>query len=86
MFNLGAACYDDISARPIGEKLVLKNKKVRKQSYSPIMEDKLIYFVSLRPELWDTRLNLYRDLNRKGQRWREISDLLNLPGLLKMIG
>lgn len=38
------------------------------------------------PEHWDTKLLVYRDFNKKAWNQREISQTLNLPGLLKVVG
>lgn len=46
-------------------------------------EDKIMNCVS---ELWNTRLLVYCGLSKKTQEWREISWLLNLPVLLKVVG
>lgn len=43
---------------------------------------KRIKCVSQFPELWHSRLLVYRDRNNKSQRWRENSQLLNLPNFL----
>uniref|UniRef100_A0A667WS24 BESS domain-containing protein n=1 Tax=Myripristis murdjan TaxID=586833 RepID=A0A667WS24_9TELE len=42
------------------------------------MEESIIVAVSLRPELWDNRLQSYRDIVKKAQAWREISHSLGL--------
>lgn len=41
------------------------------------MDEKIIHCVPQCPNLWDTRLLVYE--------WREISQLLNLPGLSKVV-
>lgn len=46
-------------------------KKVRGK-----MAGKLVSCVLQCPELWDSRLLVYRDLNTKGQNWTETSQLL----------
>lgn len=40
--------------------------------------------VSCCPELWDTRLVVYRELNKKVLRWRENASTLNIKGVVKV--
>uniref|UniRef100_A0A667XXJ4 BESS domain-containing protein n=1 Tax=Myripristis murdjan TaxID=586833 RepID=A0A667XXJ4_9TELE len=42
------------------------------------LAESIIMAVSLRPELWDNRLQAYRDIVKKAQAWREISHRLGL--------
>ncbi|KAJ8273793.1 hypothetical protein GJAV_G00105580 [Gymnothorax javanicus] len=46
------------------------------------MEKTIVVVVSLHAELWDTRLNIYRDLVKKAQAWREIPQFGNTSCLV----
>lgn len=49
------------------------------------VEQKIVYAVSQCPELWDLRPVGYRDLNEKALRWRGSSNIVGVPGVLKVM-
>ena len=46
------------------------------------MEDKLIVAVSGFPELYDASLYIYRDIKKKSDSWKKISEIVGISGKL----
>lgn len=58
---------------------------VRVAGSNGTVEQKIVYAVSLCPELWDMRPVGYCDLNKKVLRWRGTSYTLGVAAVLKVI-
>lgn len=48
------------------------------------MEERLIYAVSVYPELYNSTLSSYKDFSKKADAWRSVSLQTELPGKIAL--